>query len=229
MFRQPRNALHTLSEKNVYLARASMVQSSHGTLKNFLPMIVNQLTTLVQKTKKTKTLKPKGTSKRLNIFPTLLRRLLGLSVTQSSACQTYQISINLLQGIMGLKSDYGTLERTKLINLIQLLLITLQILLLMHQKEKIKTRRTLRNKRKKEKFYKSISKTKIYNLKSQMIIRRHHARSWQDTTEQSENLLTVRGIRSLSALVLTLMSTYGTLTLRTTSSNLMAMKILQSV
>jgi len=86
MFRQPRNALHTLSEKNVYLARALMVQSSHGTLKNFLPMIVNQLTTLVQKTKKTKTLKPKGTSKRLNIFPTLLRRLLGLSVTQSSAC-----------------------------------------------------------------------------------------------------------------------------------------------
>ena len=67
---------------------------------------------------------------------------------------------------MGLKSDYGTLERTKLINLIWLLLTTLQILLLMPQKEKIKTRRTLRNKRKKEKFYKSISKTKIYNLKS---------------------------------------------------------------
>jgi hypothetical protein len=155
-----------LNEKNVYLARASMAQSLHGTSTNFLPMIVNQLTTSVQKTKKTKTLKPKGTSKRPNIFPTLPKRLLGLSVIRSSACLTYQISTNLLQGIMGLKSDYGTLERTKLINLIWLLLTTLQILLLMPQKEKIKTRRTLRNKRKKGKFYKSISKTKIYNLKS---------------------------------------------------------------
>ena len=195
MFLQPKNVLHILSEKNVYLAQVSMEQSSHGTLTNFLQMIVNQLTTSVRKIKKTKILKHKDTNKKLNTSLTSLRRPLGLFVTQSSACLIFQTSINLLQGTTALKSDFGTFEQTKLINLIQLLKITPQISLLMHQKRKAKTKRISKNRRKKKKFCKSTSKIKSYSLKSQMITRKRLARFQQDTTEQSESLLTVRGIR----------------------------------
>ena len=195
MFLQPKNVLHILSEKNVYLAQVSMEQSSHGTLTNFLQMIVNQLTTSVRKIKKTKILKHKDTNKKLNTSLTSLRRPLGLFVTQYSACLIFQTSINLLQGTTALKSDFGTFEQTKLINLIQLLQITPQISLLMPQKRKAKTKRISKNRRKKKKFCKSTSKIKSYSLKSQMITRKRLARFQQDTTEQSESLLTVRGIR----------------------------------
>lgn len=103
MFHQPRNVSRILSEKNVYLVRVSMVQYMHGTLTNFLQMIVNQLTTSVQRIKKTKTLKPKDKNKKKNIYNMSLIRPLGSFVTQSSAYLIFQISINLLQGIMVLK------------------------------------------------------------------------------------------------------------------------------